>query len=266
MYIRMYIYIFLFLFVHFFTSLGTGTPKSLTKKRSGTLTYEVGQGATATNFWSEICWMFSFCFFLHIFLCWMVGSGKLWHSLYIIFYSIHLLRIQFETCQVSFLRRCVKFWNLELVCLVWLLASPQLWPCCRLFIRPLSLAWDRAPAWALAAIPSMAVGPRDAPCRQSMGFWKAAISFFGSLFKWAKKEQFVGWDVFFFSSFFFQSFFYPLVLVQQKKCFIDPQIFIRFFWALALFFTGPKVGFEAPISLIAWKSLPPTLRQKAPWE
>ena len=72
--------------------------------------------------------------------------------------------------------------------------------------------------------------------------------------------------MFFFSFFpaFFSHFLIHLFWFSQKNRFIDPQIFIRFFWALALFFTGHEVGFEAPISLIAWKSLPPTLRQKAP--
>lgn len=120
---------------------------------------------------------------------------------------------------VSFLRRCVKFWNLELVCLVWLLASPQLWPCCRLFIRPLSLAWDRAPAWALAAIPSMAVGPRDSPrAARAWDFGKPPFLFLEAFSSGQKKNNLLdGMFFFFFSSFFFNHFLIHLFWFSKKN-------------------------------------------------
>ena len=206
-----------------------------------------------------------FLFFLHIFLCWMIGSWKLWHSLRIIFYRIHLQN-PFETCQFPF---CVDAWNSGIW--NWFVWYDCLLPLsCDLVVgcssdhchwhgtEHLRGHWRRSLQW-----------PWDLetrPVPPEHGILESRHFFFWKPFQVGKKRTICWMGCFFFFQFFFQSFFNPLVLVQQKKCFIDLQIFIRFLWALALFFTGPEVGFEAPISLIAWKSLPPTLRQKVPWE
>lgn len=191
--------------------------------------------ATATNLWSEICWMFSFCFFFISFCVeWLVLE-----SCDIPSASFSTASIYYESIwkMSSFLfAGCVKFWNLELVCLVWLLASPQLWPCCRLFIRPLSLAWDRAPAWALAAIPSMAVGPRDSPrAARAWDFGKPPFLFWEAF--WSGQKITICWMgcvcVFFFSSFFFQSFFESTCFGSAKKMFHRSSDFHQIFLSIS---------------------------------
>ena len=233
LYYIVYIYIFLFLFVHFFTSLGTGTPKSLTEKKVWHFDLWGGSGGNCNK---PLVWNLLDVFLLFFFFSYFSLLND-WFLKVVTFPLHHFLQNPFtsnpfETCQVSFLRRCVKFWNLELVCLVWLLASPQLWPCCRLFIRPLSLAWDRAPAWALAAIPSMAVGPRDSPrAARAWDFGKPPF-FFWKPFEVGKKERFVGWDVLFFPV-FFSIIFLSTCFVSDKKVFHRSSDFHQIFLSIS---------------------------------